>query len=60
MARQRTLTDEQVREIRAWKPQRCVCCNAVTDSENAMAKRYKQWSGSIRAVRLGHTYKDVK
>lgn len=60
MPRQRTLTDEQVREIRAWKPTPCGCCGKILESENAMSKRYRQWSGSIRAVRLGHTYKDVK
>lgn len=60
MSRARSLSENEVREIRAWRPRVCDCCGLLTESENAMAKRYRQKSGTVRAVRDGFTYKDVK
>lgn len=60
MPRQRSLTDDQVREIRAWIPRICGHCGSVLESENRMAKRYRQKPGTVRAVINGTTYKDVK
>lgn len=60
MPRQRSLSENEVREIRAWRPRACDCCGKVTETENAMAKRYRQKPGTVRAVINGTTYKDVK